>query len=395
MPQLLNRDISRMPCLDAVKAIACLLIVLHHLAVYGPMSDVAQPLISGLIDGLYQYGRLAVQAFLVIAGFLSAKHLAPFGVPHGADPIDAIKRRYFRLITPYLAALTLAVASAAATRAWLNLDYVPGTPDPLQLLAHALLLQDLLGQEALSAGVWYVAIDFQLFALTALLLWLSRRIGGCCAPARIAAPLLVVALTAASLYGFNRNNLWDETAFYFFGAYGLGILGYWAATRREGWLWLLMLGVLVGGALLVEFRIRIAVAGAVTLLLGFARRYFASEERPALKPLTYLGNASYSIFLVHFPLCMIVNAVFAHYFPHQPLINAFGLLLAFCVSILGGLLFFRWVESRATDHKTRLPILAGFSALLLLSSPAISTQQKKIADFALQNRLSAISPFRR
>lgn len=367
MKQTLNRDTTRMPCLDAAKAIACLLIVLHHLAVYGPMSDIASPLMAGLVDGFYQYGRLAVQAFLVIAGFLSAKHLAPFGVPCGADPLDAIKRRYFRLITPYLAAITLAVGCAAAARTWLNLDYVPDTPDIPQLLAHALLLQDLLDQEALSAGVWYVAIDFQLFALTAALLWLSSRFGKNHALARMVPPLLFAALTAASLYGFNRNDFWDETAFYFFGSYGLGALSYWAATRREGWFWLLLLGALVAGALLVEFRSRIALAGTVMLLLGFTRRYFAREERPALKPLTYLGRASYSIFLVHFPLCMIVNAVFSHYFPHQPLANALGLLLAFCVSILGGMVFFRWVESRATDHKTRLPILAGFMASTLLS----------------------------
>ena len=53
-----------MPVVDALKAIACLMIVLHHLSVYGPMSDVAYPLFPGLIDWLYQYGRMAVQAFL-------------------------------------------------------------------------------------------------------------------------------------------------------------------------------------------------------------------------------------------------------------------------------------------------------------------------------------------
>ena len=31
------------------------------------------------------------------------------------------------------------------------------------------------GGEALSAGVWYVAIDFQLFALAVGLLWLGRQ----------------------------------------------------------------------------------------------------------------------------------------------------------------------------------------------------------------------------
>lgn len=363
----LNHDTTRMPCLDAVKAIACLVIVLHHLAIYGPMSDIARPLVTGLIDGFYQYGRLAVQAFLVIAGFLSAKHLAPFGVPHVTDPLGAIKRRYFRLIIPYLAALTLAVGSAAAARAWLDLEYVPGTPDLPQLLAHAFLVQDLMSQEALSAGVWYVAIDFQLFAVTAGLLWFSRRLGEKRAPMRTAAPLLIAALTVASLYVFNRNDFWDTTAFYFFGSYGLGVLSYWAATRRDGWIWLLLLGLMVAGALLVEFRIRIAVAGAVMLLLGIARRYYIREERPELKPLTYLGKVSYSIFLVHFPLCMIINAAFAHYFPHQPLVNLFGILLAFTASILGGILFFRWVESRAVCTKTRLPVLAGFMASSLLA----------------------------
>jgi putative ABC transport system substrate-binding protein len=37
---------------------------------------------------------------------------------------------------------------------------------------------------------------------------------------------------------------------------------------------------------------------------------------------------------------------------------------------------------------------AGSRALLILSSPAISNHQKRIADFALKNRLPAISPFR-
>ena len=68
-------------------------------------------------------------------------------------------------------------------------DSIPDAPDILQLLAHALLLQDLLDQEALSAGVWYVAIDFQLFALAVTLLWLSGRIERRCPTLKATAPL--------------------------------------------------------------------------------------------------------------------------------------------------------------------------------------------------------------
>ena len=79
--------------MDALKAIACLLIVLHHLAAYGPMSEIAYPLFPGLIDGLYEYGRIAVQVFFVVAGFLFAGKHAPDGVLLVTHPLQAIKQR--------------------------------------------------------------------------------------------------------------------------------------------------------------------------------------------------------------------------------------------------------------------------------------------------------------
>lgn len=362
----MNYDKTRMPCLDAFKAFACLLIVLHHLSAYGPLSETAQPLIGGLLDWLYEYGRIAVQVFLVIAGFLSAKNLAPFGEPGVADPLGSLWRRYERLIVPYLAAITLAVLCAALARRWMDYEFIPGTPDFGQLLAHALLLHDLLNQEALSAGVWYVAIDFQLFALIAALLWASRKTGGNWAG--YVAPTLIGLLTMASLFVFNRNDWWDETALYFFGSYGLGALSYWAATRRNALTWLAVLGAVVVLALLVDFRLRIAVAGVFMLLLGLARHYRLFENRPGLAPVTYLGQVSYSIFLVHFPLCLAVNALFFRFVPQQPGYALVGLGVALVVSIAGGILFYRQVESRIRCNFRRVPILAGFMASPLLAS---------------------------
>eukprot|EP01036_Dinobryon_divergens_P051580 gene51580-69022_t len=50
--------------IDLIKAVGCLLIVAHHLAFYGPMSDIAHPLAPTLMAWLYDYGRMAVQVFL-------------------------------------------------------------------------------------------------------------------------------------------------------------------------------------------------------------------------------------------------------------------------------------------------------------------------------------------
>jgi len=75
----MNREGSRLAFIDALKAVASQLIVLHHLAFYGPMSDYAQELFPGLMSWLYDYARIAVQAFLVIGGFLAAQALTRDG----------------------------------------------------------------------------------------------------------------------------------------------------------------------------------------------------------------------------------------------------------------------------------------------------------------------------
>jgi hypothetical protein len=93
-------------------------------------------------------------------------------------PGQQITRRFVRLVVPYSVALLLAVLVAALVGSWMDHPSVPGAPDLGQLVANALLLQDIVGEEALSAGVWYVAIDFQLFAGSVLLLALVRALCG-------------------------------------------------------------------------------------------------------------------------------------------------------------------------------------------------------------------------
>ena len=156
------------------KGLACALIVGHHLARYGPLPAGASTLAPGLFEWLAQDGRLAVQVFLVIAGFLAAGSLAPDGVLRIDRPLLRVFQRYGRLAMPYLAALCVSVLAAALVRPWLIDEAVPPPPGMAQLLAHGLLLQDLLGYEALSTGVWYVAIDFQLFVLALLAIGLSE-----------------------------------------------------------------------------------------------------------------------------------------------------------------------------------------------------------------------------
>ena len=65
-----------MPLIDALKAIAALLVLTHHFSSYGPLAESARHHFPAVFDWLFAYGRMAVQVFLVIAGFLAARGLA-------------------------------------------------------------------------------------------------------------------------------------------------------------------------------------------------------------------------------------------------------------------------------------------------------------------------------
>jgi peptidoglycan/LPS O-acetylase OafA/YrhL len=340
----MEEEASRTVLVDVLKAVAPQFIVLHHLAFYGPMSDAAHELAPDLINWLSRHGRLAVQVFLVVGGYLAVRSLSAHNVFQTAPPFQLVWRRYCRLALPLMAAVGLAVLCAAIARAVLPLESTPAAPGLMQLLAHLLLLQDLLGFEALSAGVWYVAIDFQLYALLAALLWLSGRASA--ARRRQAAITLVSLLAVASLFHFNRIAAWDHWALYFFAAYALGVLAFFAReSGRPAW-WLVFVAAVVAAGLALEFRGNIALALLVAVPLGLT---FDSGWRlpPRLARLfAGLGDISYSVFLVHYPVCLVVNAAFGRFAPNEPVANLMGMALAWVASLGAGALFHRQVERR-------------------------------------------------
>ena len=348
--------------LDLLKIAGSQLIVLHHFSAYGPLAQAMHPLAPDLMDWMYEYARMAVQIFLVMGGYLAVQNLMPVAQQSRRVLAKTLMHRYRRLVLPFLAALVLSVLSAALARAVVPDDFIPHAPTLKQALAHALMLQGVTQTEALSAGVWYVAIDFQLFVLLAVVLWVGHRLGR-----RRTAQAMVLGLMLASLWLFNLNAKLDNYAIYFFGSYGLGVLAFWASRSRRPGNWL-VLGTAAGTlALFINFRERIAVALLTALLLC------ALQLRGARLPLErhmpdairhkihQWGQASYALFLVHFPVLMLGNAGFEVWLLHQPLatnMNASGntlvmvaytawmvLLVCWGLSMFMAHVFERWVEA--------------------------------------------------
>lgn len=270
---------------DALKVLAAWCIVVHHLLRYGPLGEALSIALPEAIVVAADGARLAVQVFLVLGGYLALRSLQMRPAPLG----QRLLTRYQRLALPFAAALALSLIVQALLR--------PGLPAELRaefslasLIAHLLLLQDVLGFEALTAGAWYVAIDWQLGALLALLV--------SALPPRWLTPALGIGVLA-SAWGFNRWSAGDAWAPYFFAAYGLGAL---AAHSPRALRWV-ALGVVA--ALALDFRSRLALALAVALLLPLPWR--AVSERMA-QALRWGSDRSYALFLLHYPVLLLANA---------------------------------------------------------------------------------------
>lgn len=334
------------PTINLLKAISAQLIVLHHLAFYGPMADHTRQAFPDLIDWLAQDARIAVQVFLVIGGFLAAKSLSPKALSGPSNPWTTILRRYTKLAPPFFVAILLAVAASWLASFWMTHDAISTPPSGGQLLAHAFLLQDVLAYDALSAGAWYVAIDLQLYAMFSILLWTCSRVQPMSA---YLIPALTAIAAGASLLYFNLDADWDVWAPYFLGSYGLGALAWWASDParrpRSTAILLLLLTVPALLSLTVDFRSRIALALLIACVLAaFGRLHSATTDRGQWRLISFAGNISFSIFLVHFPVCLLVNAAFTRFAPQDVLVQTAGVIVAWIASMVAGALFHYGVE---------------------------------------------------
>ena len=297
---------TRSALIDVLKVLGSQLIVLHHFSLYGPIGEsaaVAMPQLMGFIE---LHGRLAVQLFLVIGGFLAARSLS--GRPRPVA--QGLLRRYLRLAPLLVVALMLVLAATALLPADADPDWVSPWPDAWTWLAHLLLLQDIVGIPSLSAGAWYVAIDFQLFALLTLAAAVDARRHR--AAWEGATPWLVAAMALASLWHFNRQASMDAWALYFMSSYGLGVLAAWAArSPRCLALFLAVCAVhAVDGLLDPRPRLWLALATAMLLWWAADRRWTVAAG--VARALAFWSDAAYAVFVSHFAVIVALTAAWWH-----------------------------------------------------------------------------------
>jgi peptidoglycan/LPS O-acetylase OafA/YrhL len=342
---------ARMPFVDAVRALAATVIVAHHFSSYQPLADAASPVLGALLSLFHDYGRVA-QVFIVLSGFMLAGSMAGRRWDGGRAGRYVIQR-YFRLALPYFGAIACAIVAGEIGRDWIDNDVAGATPTIEQLLAHVLLLQDVLGYESLSAGLWFVCISFQLTVICVAGLY-TRELVMKRGPEWMRSGLNRLPLSAGwvlavtSLFYFNRNSNLECWAAFFFGQFFLGVLVQRALAdaREEKSLWLFIAMILL--SLAVEWRPKLVLALGTGLVLFAAGKLGALKQWPRNRAIGFMGRISYSLFLIHFPVLVVVATLWEQEEWTAPIGAVAGLMFAYAVSVAAAALFYRFVEEPST-----------------------------------------------
>jgi peptidoglycan/LPS O-acetylase OafA/YrhL len=97
-------------------------------------------------------------------------------------------------------------------------------------------------------------------------------------------------------------------------------------------------------SLAVEWRPKLALALGTGLLLFAGGKIGALSRWPRNQVVAFMGRISYSLFLIHFPVLVVVATLWEQQEWTAPLGAVAGLVFAYLVSVAAAALFYRFVE---------------------------------------------------
>jgi peptidoglycan/LPS O-acetylase OafA/YrhL len=305
---------QRLAGLDGLRGLAALFVVVNHVflrAFPGYPADRAPFWAAGFI-----YGRFAVVVFIVLSGFSLALSPARHGWRLGGAAKFA-RRRARRILPAYWAALAFSLAVA-----WLVVPQPgQGVPDGKSVVVNGLLVQNLFAAPTPNRSLWSMAVEAQLYVVFPLLLLLVRRRGALVMVAGVTLVVAVVGILAphvSVLDVFVLQSAPDLAALFAIGVLTAGIVAASAARRSWPWGWLALAAATPALAAICWrgsvwtldhlFWMDLALGPAVACLLAALA---TGRAAPLLRlldapPMRSLGASSYSLYLTHAPIVIVV-----------------------------------------------------------------------------------------
>lgn len=337
---------GRLDCLDALRGVAALLVVLEHVlmrAAYHPLAD--KGVAKFLLDLCLIYvdpGRMGVVSFFLVSGFV-----IPFSFRGKMPRAHFLVSRFFRLYPAYW----LSLAMALLVFSLIKLDTYP----PKQILANITMLQFGLRQADVIPAYWTLFIELAFYGLCFVAFSF-----GVLGRTRFLIGMVLLFLSLALIGAIGRHYTGSNAVPVGYMRF-LGIMFFGAILRKASLdedplaqravLPLLGIGFVMGLATFyLGTRSDESIQGntsgeAFGVMLFFLMVYI----RPlSSKFMTFLGQISYSAYLMH----AIFMYLFAYIFFNFGFVfgDIMMIVLTFAFTILAGWLCFNFVERPSVQY---------------------------------------------
>jgi peptidoglycan/LPS O-acetylase OafA/YrhL len=320
------------PLINALRAVAVLLVVTFHAIALGSFQ--LPP--DALWSLPFRHGWIGVDLFLVISGFVITLSAAREREKYPSAFRWSFMQRRLRRVVPLYALTCVVYILMVRPEFFLR----PALEMVGLVVSHALFLQNLLPQThgVINGVTWSLALEMQFYVALILGIDVLLRLGA------LRALLLLVGIAWAWRYGTTFLLIPGESVTQLqvvyttqlpgtLDSFGMGIAlalvvykgnSYWASRLQVGWgncaMWLLAAVISLGlaGALLLS-RINywsypsMVIFWRTLLAMGFCATLGAAITCPlkgggVLRPVRYLGEISYGIYLWHFPVVLALLA---------------------------------------------------------------------------------------
>jgi peptidoglycan/LPS O-acetylase OafA/YrhL len=352
-------DNYRYRCLDAWRGIAALSIVMYHAGSYAVCRQTALSSFEYIFSKIIQHLDIGVLLFFVISGYCISASTEVFRKKEKVSVFRFLLRRFSRIYPTYWMApiFALMVGSSGVYLNWgLESNFAkPLTLSVSQWFGNILLIETWLplftkrSEVLLLLPSWFLCYQVQFYVLMGLMLVFRFKLLHW---TLVISGVTLITMFFPQLIGLSSvYRLFLDGHWLFFGT---GILVFYALHFQQKKLlwsklcfWSLALLLIIFGAMNGS---DIALYFAISTLFGVVLLTMFSDDKIIfsawpVKPFTFCGKISYSLYLIHLPVCCVLAPKFFSW-GFTSIIQTMLITIPICigVSVVFAIFFYRYCE---------------------------------------------------
>lgn len=333
----------RLPAVEYARGAASLAVLLFH-SLHAIPAQSLHPILRPILP-VTELGWLGVNVFFTVSGWCIAERLAA-AHRRSENPAAFLSERALRIFPSYWAALAITVLLLALASPFNGIPLARNVPATLAAwLVELSLTQPAFARTGVLIVSWTLFHELTFYAAGACALVLRQR--------GVPATALLVLGGVGCLLVTALHPSGPFSGFAFWTHFFAGVLAWWSFNRPIGATWLTaLLGTLV--ALAFECSAAALVAAATALALAVAARHPPPLPSLFAIPLTALGAASYSLYLIHVAVISPFFNLAARAVPPSSALLIAVWLTGLGLAVAAGLAFHHGIERPCERWRHRL-----------------------------------------